>query len=312
MLMLENIEIAEQVRVEGKTEDIEIKLSNGKCLYSQAKSVVNSWDFANVKRNLEKSLTTLSNASAKSDCDRLIYVTNSPNPLGNKSSMSIFYGRSRRKYNDMPPKYQKVIDDLLQKLSIQDFNKENFSVQVIPFETDDLTERYKVVKNTVDQFIMSIRRPNLAGISQEVLDVWQKEFFENATMTNTEKVINKKDLVWPLIALMTDIRRCDDPISELMDECDYEDLTTRYKTLINNRCEQFDFATKVLSDYQGFQCSNGNKTEEFINLSWIDYKDEFAVSSITDEALEKLVKVILYHIIRQKNLVNDVKKRVRI
>jgi pectate lyase len=102
VLMLENIEIAEQVRVEGSTEDIEIKLNNGKILYSQAKSVVKCTDYSNVKEKLKKALTTLSVASKDPNCDRLIYVTNSPNPFGDKDSMTAFYGHTRRAFKDLP------------------------------------------------------------------------------------------------------------------------------------------------------------------------------------------------------------------
>lgn len=312
VLMLENIEVAEQVRVEGKTEDIEIELQNGQRIYSQAKSVVHSsWDFAHVKRNLEKSIKTLSNACSKDDCNSLVYVTNSPNPLGDQKMMSIFYGPSKRSYNELPPSSKKVIDNALKKLSANAFDRDKFSVQVIPFETDNLTERYKIIKSSVEQFVVSIR-PSLAGIAQEALDIWQKELFENATMCNTEKVIRKKDLVWPLIVLMIDIRRFDNPISEFMDESDYEDLTTRYKSFINNKCERFDYATKVLSDYQEFQNISKDKQTEFINSRWLDYADEFSTSSARDALHEKLMKVVLYHIIRQKNLVSDVKKKVHI
>lgn len=312
ILMLENIELAEHVRVEGKTEDIEIRLKNGKKIYSQAKSVVkSSSDFRNVKRNLKESLRTLSSACAKDDCNNLIYVTNSPNPLGDKKMMSIFYGPSKRSYNDLPPSSQLVIENTLKKIPVNSFEKDKLSVQVIPFETDNLTERYKIINMAVNQFVFSIR-PSLVGITQDALDIWQKELFINGTMCDTEIVISKRDLIWPLIVLMTDIRHSDNQVSEVIDESDYEDLISRYRAFINNKCERFDFASKVLSDYQEFQSVGNDKQTEFINLKWIDYIEEFSVSSVSDELQVKLVRVVLYNIIRQKNLVSDIKKKVHI
>ena len=311
VLMLENIEFAEQVRVEGQTEDVEIKLDNGQYIYSQAKSVVHSWDYSHVKRNLEKSLTTLSNASKKPDCDSLIYITNSPNPLGDKKTMSIFYGSSRRAYKDLPPSCKSTINEILKKISENSFDRDKFEVRVVPFETDDLVERYKVIKGAVERFIVSIR-PGIAGISQNILDIWQKDLFENGTMSDSEKVIKKKDLVWPLIVLMTDILQSDNPITECMDEGDFEEITTKYKGFINSKSEHFAFATRVVSDYQEFQNEGmRDKILVFINSKWTDYKDEFAIE-IDDTLQENLIKIILYQIVRQKHLISDMRKRVHI
>ena len=311
VLMLENIEFAEQVRVEGQTEDIEIKLDNGQYIYSQAKSVVNSWDHSHVKRNLEKALTTLSNASKKPDCNSLIYITNSPNPLSDKKTMSIFYGPSRRAYKDLPPSSKTIINEILQKISADSFDIDKFEVRVVPFETDDLVERYKVIKGAVDRFIVSIR-PSIAGISQDVLEIWQKDLFGNGTMRDPEKVIKKKDLVWPLIVLMTDIQRFENPFTDCIDEGDFEEITTKYKGFINSKSERFAFATRVVSDYQEFPNEGMcDKILVFINSKWCDYKDEFAIG-IDDILQEKLIKIILYQIVRQKHLISDMRKRVHI
>ena len=71
-LMLENIEKMNEIRLEGKTEDIELFLDDGKRIYAQAKSVVNgSTDLSHVRQNLNKALKTLSKADSK-ETEKLI------------------------------------------------------------------------------------------------------------------------------------------------------------------------------------------------------------------------------------------------
>jgi hypothetical protein len=63
MLMLKNIKVATAVKVEGKTEDIEITLDNGNTIYSQTKAVFDPYnDFGNVIAKLKAGLKTLNSA----------------------------------------------------------------------------------------------------------------------------------------------------------------------------------------------------------------------------------------------------------
>ena len=66
VLMLENIEDLSSLRLEGDFEDIEVRLSNDEYILAQAKSVEkSSTDFRNVRKNLEKSLMSLSEGAQK-------------------------------------------------------------------------------------------------------------------------------------------------------------------------------------------------------------------------------------------------------
>lgn len=66
ILMLENIKELKSLRLEGEKEDIELTLENGEKILAQAKSVERaSSDFSNVRKNLRKALTTLSEGTKK-------------------------------------------------------------------------------------------------------------------------------------------------------------------------------------------------------------------------------------------------------
>ena len=86
VLMLENIEEVDKVRVEGATEDIELTLTSGKKIYSQAKSVVNaSNDFSNVRGKMSDALESLADAYKVGDSSgKADYVSrNRANSLNN-------------------------------------------------------------------------------------------------------------------------------------------------------------------------------------------------------------------------------------
>ena len=158
VLMLDNIEQAKAVRVEGKTEDIEIFMSNGKKLYSQAKSVVkSSSDFSKVKEKMQDALTSLSAAYDKNDSEQLIYITNSPNPFNDKTTMSMFHGVSVRDFDSLPDKCKNKILSMLKKIGRDKvFATNQLTIRTIPFETDNLDERYKEIKQKIDDFVYSI------------------------------------------------------------------------------------------------------------------------------------------------------------
>ena len=96
-------------------------------------------------------------------------------------------------------------------------------IRVIPFETDDLTERYKEVKRVVDDFVYEVA-PNYLGIGKQVLDIWQKDLFQNATQRNIELTISKKQLVWTIIVLTTDVEKNESEYLDEIDCCDYQEI----------------------------------------------------------------------------------------
>ncbi len=140
VLMLDNIQVADDVRVEGDTEDIELYLNNGEKIFSQAKSIVRIDDYSNVIAKLKNSLRSLSNAN-HSDVAKLIYVTNTPNPFNNTETMSAFYGHTRISYSDLPTICKNKIDEIVDELNLDNFEQTKFHIHIIPFFTDNFDER---------------------------------------------------------------------------------------------------------------------------------------------------------------------------
>ena len=190
-LMLENIEHMNEIRLEGKKEDIELFLDNGKCIYAQAKSIVKgSTDFKNVRKNLRKALETLSNADSD-EIEKLILITNSSNPLNEEKSSNIFYGPpSDVGYNDLPTEAKLIIDNIIEKSDLSiDLNK--FRINYFRFETDCLSERYKVIEWKINDFIVHLSLGKTIS-SKDLMNIWQGDIFKNGSQTNINIKLSKK------------------------------------------------------------------------------------------------------------------------
>ena len=313
VLMLENIKDMKSLRLEGNYEDIELLMDDGQYILAQAKSVVNaSSDFRNVRSNIKKSLRTLSEGSYNKSIKQLIFITNSPNPFNDQESMSAFYGNAKRDYNTLPPSAKALVDEYLQNIDTPlDTNK--LRVQILPFETDNNDEKYKVVKQAIDDFIGQLNI-NIYGIGKRLLQVWHNDIFINSTNANADISLTKKSIMWPIIVIATDIAQYDDDFMNEFDESLYDEIVHAYKDLIDSCCERYDFFAKVLKDYTMFEYAGNNsqKCVNFAKTKWTDYLSEFDIDGIDNDTKEGLAKIVLYSIVRRRITIDNIRKGVNL
>lgn len=315
VLMLENIKALRSVRLEGNEEDIELTLDNGSKILAQAKAVEkSSSDFTHVRENLKKALVSLSEGSQKTDAKQLILITNSPNPFNDTESRSVFAGLpTHRSFANLPPSAQEIVRNYLEGIK-EPLDLDKFMVQVIPFETDDETERYKAVMQTVNDFVYSLNANLTPGLGRQLLQVWHDEIFINGTKMDAAIQLNKKDVIWPILVFETDISRCDDDFLSQFDIGVYDEVVRIYGTTIDSCCERIEFFTKIIFDYTQFPCTKKpmEKCCEFIDSTWGNYKSEFSADSIDEETLEALTKIVLYNVIRRRITIDKIKKGVNL
>lgn len=313
VLMLDYIEELSSLKLEGE-EDIELKLNDNTSVLAQAKAVVqSSSDFSNVRKNLKKALCTLSESALRNNARKLIFITNSPNPLKDEDSKSVFYGHSRRPFSTLPPSAQKIIQEYLAAIALP-LDTEKFAIHVLPFETDDDKERLKVVRSCVDEFLGSLDIALHPGIGRRLLDIWSQDIFKNGTQRDVSLTLNKKSIIWPLVVLVTDNPEFQQDFFSECDIGDYSEIYKLYQELIDSRCEKMDFFTRVLYDFNIFkkEKQNSKKVMEFVNQTWEKYKDEFLVDGLDSETCKAMIKIILYTIVSRRILIERVKQRVRL
>lgn len=310
VLMLENIKELNSLKLEGY-EDIDIELLSGSHILAQAKAIEqSSTDFNNVRKNLKKALESLSDGNQKVEADKLILITNSPNPLNQDESRSIFYGTARRGFNTLPESSQQIITDYLAEIE-QPLDPDKFVIQVIPFETDDDLERYKVVMQIINDFLGGLKIENL-GMGKQLHQLWCGEIFKNGTRKNETIKLSKKSLIWPIIVITTNVDRTDSAFIERFDSVQYDEIVRRFHETIDSCCERVEFFTKILFDFNLYKnSSNANeKTLNFIDECWQDYKSEFEGIGVDSEIVEGLTKVVLYNVIRRRYDIDKIKMGV--
>lgn len=315
VLMLENIKELRSVRLEGNEEDIELTLENGRKILAQAKAVEkSSSDFSHVRENLKKALTSLSEGAQKTDAQQLIFITNSPNPFNDADSRSVFGGLpTRRSFSSLPPSAQQIVQKYLGDIE-NPLDLQKFTVQVFPFETDDETERYKAVTQAVNDFIGSLNANVTYGLGKWLLQVWHNDIFINGTKRDASILLDKKDIIWPIIVYETDINRCDENFLNQFDIGVYDEVVRLYGNTIDSCCERIEFFTKILYDYTQFPSTKKQieKCQDFIDHAWENYKSEFSSEGMDDETLEALTKIVLYNVIRRRITIDKVRQGVNL
>ena len=311
VLMLDNVCELESLRLESKYEDIDIELVSGKHILAQAKAVVNSSsDFRNVRKNLTKALESLSEGSQKTQVEKLILITNSPNPLNEDASRSIFYGPARRDFATLPESSKKIITDYLSTIE-QPLNPEKFQIRIIPFETDDEAERYKVVLQEINNFIGEINL-DVPGLGKNLHKIWCSDIFKNGSKKKLSFKISKKGLIWPIIVIVTDVDRMENDFRDRFDSVHYDEIVRRYREIIDSCCERVEFFTKILYDYNEYKSLSTEKDKclNFTEEMWENYSSEFKIDGLDDEVLEGLTKVIVYNVIRRRYDIDRIKRGV--
>lgn len=311
VLMLMNLRHSQSVRIEGKTEDVEITLINGRKIHAQAKSVYDSDDYSHVIDKLNKALTTLANAQSMSETERLIYATNSPNPFNDVQSMQAFSGScAYLPYTDLPKVCKDRIDTLCDNHK-PTLLKDNLHVLVFDFRGDG-ENRYRVVRDKTNELLAQLNLSD-RGWGKQTLDVWHREFRCNSSQHNLSLKITKKQMLWPLIVWLCEVGD-DDARFDDCDEADVNEILSRYKTVICDNAERFEFITKVMTAYSGFETGLPSKTRtnRFVSENWYNFIGEFALPNTDESIAEMVVKIAVHNVIKSRHQIASVKKAVNL
>lgn len=309
MLMLKNIEQASKVKVEGQTEDVEITFSDGKLLMSQVKAVLNPDDTSHVKEKLEAGLRTLNEAAKLADVEQLVFVTNSPNPFNDQTTMFKFSSPLNTvPFAELPSSCQKTIIDIC-SVKRYDFDTSKLVVCVMQFHGEGVDERYKVLSLLTTEFLNNLGVHKIP--TNTLLTLWQHSFAVNASQATT--TISKKGMVWPIIAILCDVGE-DDAELDNYDESDVAEILQKYKGIINNNSQRFDFVIRILSDYSEFhpEMKSKDRSQKFIEENWQNYKDSFDLKSADGTTKEVVIRLTLTNVLRSRRVITEIKGKVKL
>ena len=306
LLMLENIREAEDVRVEGADEDIEITLKDQTKIYAQAKAVEKPDDTSHVIDKLTKALETLSDAAKNGDGSQFTYMTNSSNPFNNHRTISYFTCRTHLDFDELPGVAQRKIKDIITKNGYTGLDVHKMDIRVIPFYGNDLKNRHKEIQECINEFLATVNI-NLPGVNTEIMKIWQRNFFLNATQSDTIISVSKKDMVWRLIVLVID-KIAANEYKKDFDDDEIGEIERKYKLIINQNTTSYDMISRVLSDYRK---ANGS-LKHFVRDHWKDYLNIVNVIEADDDTKESLLKIVLYRILTQRQYIRKIKRGVNL
>jgi hypothetical protein len=307
VLMLKNIKDAKKIKIEGELEDVEITLNTEKVIYAQAKSSEKIYPPNDPSDKLKKAIKTLNDASKKGNHEKLIYITNYPNPFAGKQNKDDLGKVISRRFKELHQTHQNKINTIVKKHKYQ-IDLDKFYVQVILFYGDDENERSSSVKEVVREFLGELDKIPTRYTALSALNLWQIKFGHNATVRYKE--ITKDNMMWYLIA---DICTFDDTceILEDCDEAEIGDLERRYNDFISSKTHDFQFANRVIQEFNSFHLELRLREREnrFIEEKYALFLHEFDIHEIDEKTKTILTKIILKKIINYRSLINQIKQR---
>ena len=290
-LFLKNLDTSESIEVEGQKEDVEINLSDNTKIYAQVKAVVDPEDTRNLQSKLTKAIKTLYEAF-DGNC-KLIYVTNAKNPL--MAQRSSFDKVTYLRFGELNNEEQTFIKKSVEHNKINNFSYDNFYILDIPFYGDDLENRYKYIREKVNDFFSDM---NISGqdYSKRIFEIWQNTLFKNATQQRV--LITKKQFLWPLVVLFCE--KIDVSwLFEKYEESIVRDVLSIYDSTITYNSENFKLVTKVLNLFEKFSSTQlGNKRFlDYIEKHFKDYRDDITIYTDNEDYRDIVIQVILYKIL---------------
>lgn len=332
-LFLKYLESVESIKVEGKYQDIELKKTDGKTIYAQAKSVRNG-SLDHRKEKLEDAIISLAKTPADKE-DSLLYVSNYSAPINRadvfKNSVLSLKDAEEEKEsfieqknhieeklkikinNCEKPEKKRLYEKLLSRLSNLDVDR--FLVcSIYPYmNCEQEYDKYRVISDKIKEILTNnfgINSPYILKFVKNILCHWHETFLYKASMPDNqkEKTMKKTDLLWQIVVIISDIEV---DMSQLLeeelgqDEIDEAESYYVEKLFVH---ERFKFINKLMMDLSFFRKENkGSKNIDFIKSNWEKYKSEFVeYEKYAAYAQEYLIKKCLYKFINNRQNINKI------
>lgn len=327
LLFLRKVKEVEKIRVEGKTEDIELYMHDSTKIFAQAKSFSKPWENTSALRKLKDALSTLNYVSNNEEYEELIYVSNSPNPL-KTTDFSIFFSGEQSYYSiselsiNHKNRITKILEDFSNgkykggKVDTSNFDLSKLSIYYFAFYGEDERTKYKVIYTEIREFL---NRIDVDRISiQKLSNYWLGSLFKNASDEQLKKTVSKKEMIWPIIVLKCEVHDTQDIFFDEYSSYQAEEVLRRYWELIDYQSEKISLVINILSEFTNFQKNTKTRgreaVNEFIENKSFDFEELITEGLTFDDPEIKaiLTKLVMDRVINQKYLVDKIRKEVNL
>ena len=120
-------------------------------------------------------------------------------------------------------------------------------------------------------------------------------------------------MVWPIIAILCEVGEEDADLEEY-DENDVTEILQKYRSVINNNSESFEFVSRVLSDFNEFyaEMKSKERTKKFIAENWRNYKNSFDLKSADQTTEEIVIRLTISNVLRSRKVISEIKGKVKL
>lgn len=312
ILTLFYLKDVKEISIEGKKQDIELLLNNGKVIYAQAKATT-KFESTTLDKFKEGMVTLIENAQLN-NAEKLIYVTNSLYPLGKASKLKNFIvnGDKEKRYTFNDFKENGLdIDSYINKASNSDlsFDREIFELHFYKlFQFSDKKTKYEVAFEYIQQFLGKIGK---SSYKNEVFDLWEAQFHRNAAQKET---LSKKDFIWKMVVRLFEVHQLDDFKDYFeFDDNEIDEIEERFGDVINDLVNWYELSNIIFNSYITYKresCNKDRKTREleFVDKCWKEFQDDIIFMSGDELSREIITKLVIWKILINKVTINKALK----
>lgn len=303
---LDNIENVKAVNVEGE-DDIDLIFENDRIYYYQAKETIKPHD-GKMSGEFKDALKTLDNDAQDDNMERIIYVSNSTQPLGDlKGSKQFIPSYALYKYDELEPNLQKKLDRH-NFINVTN-NLDKLFFLKISYEGSDDRTKLREFNDRVDEFV---EKTKLNGYKRELANEWQQMIIRS----NEEKsrTVAKKDFYAHTVITVIFSNKTKSSDFEDFLECfdvDYENecyIKEQYNELVDELYTDFDLVNTIYQAHRKFQIKYSNlsrkkRLKKFIDEFYPTLKEILNYSNSKDD---DIAKFIIWVAIKSYNLKDDI------
>ena len=299
-LLLDCIETATSIKMEGKREDIEITLDDNTIIYAQAKSVENINDRTNNRAKLKRALESLSDCTES--VKKLIYISNIINPLDSSTHQQYVY--SRTPFSSFLDADKVTVNDILSNIENgADFQTAKFELVTFKFCGEDDNQRYGEVLNKTKEFLA--KTVVSESKAQAILTEWKALLMNN----NAQRAsMSKAEVLFPLILVTIEHQDLEAKYNEVCKLGMYDEAMQKYADFIRNAPNKTEYFIRVCGHYdKKYLKIGGDHINEFVQNNWRDYIEEYSVIEKSEDFLESLIKLIMLATLLKRRTIGSIK-----
>ena len=123
----------------------------------------------------------------------------------------------------------------------------------------------------------------------------------------------KESMIWPIIAILCEVRETDAELEDY-DSSDVTEILQKYRAVINNNSERFEFVSKVLSDFNDFlpALKSKERMSRFVSERWEQYKSDFDLKGADAITEEMVIQITISNVLKNRRVIAGIKGKVKL